>query len=87
MTTIINKYVGITHPVGDIVEVKEFCEAWKASNCKQGIHVFDEVWSLENHYLHCDVCEMEVHIKKIVIPDGKDDIVGNANDKSKQEKE
>ncbi len=85
MTTIINKYVGITHPLEEaITQVKEFTESWKAANCAHGIHAFDEVWSLEHHYLHCDVCEMEVHIEKIVIPDGKDDVVGE--DKNQQSK-
>ena len=83
MTMIINKYVGITHPFGDIVEDDTFCEAWKISNCKHGVHAFDEVWALEHHYLHCDVCGMEVHISKIVLPDGKDETIGE--DKDKQE--
>ena len=83
MTVIINKYIGITHPLNDdLLELKEFCEAWKASNCLKGIHAFDEVHSLENHYLHCDVCEMEVHINKVVIPDGKDDVVGESSPES-----
>ena len=78
MTIIINKYVGITHPIQEaLTENNEFCEAWKLSNCSQGIHAFDEVWALEHHYLHCDVCGMEVHISKIVIPNGKDEIVGD----------
>jgi hypothetical protein len=77
MTTIVNKYIGITHPLDDMVEVKEFCESWKASNCSQGIHAFDEVHSLEVHCLHCDMCGMEVHISKIVLPDGKDEVVGD----------
>lgn len=76
MTTIVNKYVGITHPLDGMEEIPEFIESWKASNCSQGIHAFDEVWALEHHYLHCDVCGMEVHIEKIVVPDGKDEIVG-----------
>ena len=82
MTTIVNKYVGITHPINELLtDNKEFCEAWKITNCKNGIHVFDEVWSLEHHYLHCDVCGMEVHIKEIVVPDGKDDVIGEDNSK------
>lgn len=75
MTVIKNRYVGITHPLGEAVEIKEFCEAWKQSNCANGIHAWDEVYSDESHFLHCDACGMEVHINKIVIPDGKDDIV------------
>lgn len=77
MTTIKTKYVGITHPkLDEGLDEKQYnviLEAWKFSNCIQGIHLFDEVWSVERHVLHCDACGMEVHISKIVIPDGKDD--------------
>ena len=76
MTTIVNKYVGITHPVSDegLSEKKynTILQAWKFSNCIQGIHLFDEVWTTHRHVLHCDACGMEVHIEKIVIPDGKE---------------
>ena len=76
MTTIINKYIGITHPINDdMIENKDFCTAWKKTNCANGVHLFDEVWSIEDHCLHCDVCGMEVHISKIVVPDGKDEIL------------
>ncbi len=79
MTTIKNKYIGITHPIARIekdMSDKEhdlILEAWKVSNCPQNHHLFDEVWSLDDHYLYCDACGMEVHINKIVIPDGKED--------------
>ena len=78
MTTIKNSYIGITHPITDMEKTmsdKEHnlvLEAWKRTNCINNIHLFDEVWSLEDHYLHCDACGMEVHISKVVIPDGKD---------------
>jgi hypothetical protein len=76
MTIVRNKYLGITHPIDEeLTENKEFCESWRQANCKIGIHVFDEVHSLESHYLHCDICGLEVHIKEIVIPDGKDKII------------
>lgn len=90
MTTIVNKYIGITHPMTDdgndskiLLETKEFRKAWKTSNCSQGIHLFDEVWSIEHHYLHCDACGMEVHIAKVVIPDGLNKVIGE--DKGKGE--
>jgi hypothetical protein len=80
MTTIINKYIGITHPIGgpnlSDEELNLILDAWKMSNCPQGIHLWDEVWSDDSHYLFCDACEMEVHIEKIIVPDGKDDVVG-----------
>jgi hypothetical protein len=78
MTTIRNKYIGITHPLEDaeaLLKSKDFIESWKQSNCRYGMHLFDEVWSDESHYLHCDVCGVEVHIKEVVVPDGKDDII------------
>ena len=85
MTTIINKYIGITHPITDEgISDKEhntILQAWKFSNCIQGIHLFDECWSTNagdgevEHYLHCDACGLEVHIEKVVVPDGKDDVV------------
>jgi hypothetical protein len=79
MTTIKNKYVGIAHPVTDEgLSEKKFnviLEAWKTANCSQGIHLFDEVHSINGHYLHCDACGMEVYIEKIVIPDGKDQVI------------
>ena len=31
---------------------------------KRGIHLFDEVLS-DEHYLHCDACELIVYIEKI----------------------
>lgn len=77
MTTIINKYIGITHPkLDEGLDEKKYdiiLQAWKFSNCVQGIHLFDEVWS-EDHYLYCDACGLEVHIEKVVVPDGKDEI-------------
>jgi hypothetical protein len=83
MTIIVNKYIGITHPVtGDGLEEKQFnmlLEAWKHSNCIQGIHLWDEVWSNEKHVLHCDACGIEIYIEKVSIPDGKDDIIDNSN--------
>jgi hypothetical protein len=85
MTTIKNKYIGMTHPVTDEgISDKEYntiLQAWKFSNCIQGIHLFDECWSTNagdgevEHYLHCDACGLEVHIEKVVVPDGKDDVV------------
>ena len=39
---------------------------WK-SDCKNGIHLFDECWNNESHYLVCDDCQLMVHIKDIEI--------------------
>ena len=79
MTTIINKYVGITHPVlGKGLTDEEYdviLQAWKRANCPDGIHLFDEVWTNHRHVLHCDACGIEVYISKIYIPDEKDDVI------------
>lgn len=75
MTTIKNKYLGITHPLALEKMDDEYnelvMEAWKKTNCPNMIHLFDEVHT-NDHYLVCDACGLEVHISKIVIPDGKD---------------
>ena len=71
MTTVRNKYIWITHPLHEVLLKNDvFIESWKYTNCVNGIHVFDEVYSDESHYLHCDICGLEVHIDKVVIPDG-----------------
>lgn len=76
MTIIKNKYVGITHPIeGKMLDNVDFCVAWKITNCIRGIHVFDEVHSTEQHYLVCDICDLEVHIDHIVVPDEKDEVI------------
>jgi len=80
MTTIIKKYVGFTHPLSKDVRLGEkeygvILQAWKTSNCPNGIHLWDEVWNTDNHYLYCDACGIEIHIEKVVIPDGKEDIL------------
>ena len=77
MTTIKNQFIGITHPITTMEGMFEkendlILNAWKNSNCINGVHLFDEVLSESDHYLHCDACGMEVHISKIVVPDGKD---------------
>jgi hypothetical protein len=87
MTTIIHKYVGITHPISDETIGEEehdmILEAWKHSNCPQGIHLFDECWTIDEHSLVCDACGIEVYIEKIVVPDGKDIIIDNSITKVK----
>ena len=60
-----NKYHGITHGLKKINN-KTFVKKMKAEKCSKGIHAFDEVWSIDAHYLFCDICELEVHIKEII---------------------
>lgn len=81
MTTIIKKYIGITHPInGEGLEEGEhdlILGAWRYSLCIQNIHLWDEVLNSDgDHYLVCDACGIEVHIEKIVIPDGNDETIG-----------
>lgn len=80
MTVIRNKYIGMTHPLSSDDRLDEeahniILQAWKASNCIQGIHLFDEVLSSGDkgpeHYLHCDACGVIVYIERVEIPDGK----------------
>jgi hypothetical protein len=77
MTTIINRYIGITHPISNEgitdKEFKTILGAWKLANCSQGIHLFDEYWNVDKHVLHCDACGIEIYIEKIEIPDGKEE--------------
>jgi len=56
-----SKYNGITYN-----------QKWKP-NCKEGEHLFDEVWSSSSHYLHCDICGLEVHIQEIKKPEQQED--------------
>ncbi len=35
---------------------------WSSWLCKRGYHLFDEVLSSGDHYLHCDICGFEVPI-------------------------
>ena len=61
-----NPYYGITHGVPDKLIMDEgFCLAWKKMRCSKGIHLFDEVDGVDEHYLSCDVCNLIVEIKKI----------------------
>lgn len=60
-----NNYHGITYP--DFIDNwdSDSINFWKNNFCSKGYHLFDEVKSDTDHYLHCDICELEVHISKI----------------------
>lgn len=63
------KYHGITHfsiPFIPRVGDNWFTKLWEKHLCKRGLHLLDEVWSIDEHILVCDICELEVHIEKIV---------------------
>lgn len=38
---------------------------WRKVFCRRGWHLWDEVWSLTDHYMSCDACELYVGISKI----------------------
>ena len=35
---------------------------WKRAFCPHGWHLFDEVWSIEEHTLYCDACGLDIII-------------------------
>lgn len=55
-----NSYMGMTHFVPF-----RLLYLWKRFFCKRNIHAFDEVESLEGHYLVCDACQLIVNIKSV----------------------
>lgn len=59
-------YQGITYLLFNFMQTEFILKLWKNFLCHRGFHAFDEVWSTKSHYLYCDACELEVHIKKIV---------------------
>lgn len=59
-------YMGITHGVSStMIEDPHFIEAWKKNRCSKGHHLFDEVWTIDSHYLSCDICNLVVNIESI----------------------
>lgn len=57
------KYYGLTYP--KILDNKFIKWLWRKLMCKYGYHLFDEVLSIEHHYLSCDACGSEVHIETV----------------------
>lgn len=57
------KYTGITYPR----LLFRLRRLWHRTCCPRGWHLFDEVVS-SGHYLHCDACGLEVHIKCTILP-------------------
>lgn len=61
-----SKYHGITHGIQDhLLESEHYVKWCKENQCSKGIHLFDEVRTTDKHYLHCDICGLEVHIERI----------------------
>ena len=38
---------------------------WKRWLCPKGIHLLDECWDVDTHFLSCDACDLEIGIKYI----------------------
>jgi len=36
---------------------------WRGIFCSRGWHLWDEVSGLDEHYLHCDACEIMANLK------------------------
>lgn len=56
-----NKYKGYTYP--KILQNNFIFSIWKNFFCVKGWHLWDEVLSIQDHYLHCDACEQTIDIK------------------------
>lgn len=63
------KYQGCTYPAW--LDNKRTHRAWKRVFCPQGWHLWDEVWSLDSHYLYCDACGRELPIMSNTLDSGK----------------
>ena len=50
-------YKGYTHKLPLIL-----LPLWKKIFCKRDWHLWDEVWTFDKHYLHCDACEISCEI-------------------------
>ena len=72
------KYQGITYlKDGEREWTREELKRWKENKCLDGDHLFDEVWSVDSHYLYCDACHyclsIEQHLGIIKSKDIKDE--------------
>ena len=60
-----NGYIGISY--SHFLDNKWIHKLWKKFMCSRGRHLLDEVWSpgsgAFSHYLYCDACGPEAHIK------------------------
>ena len=55
-----NEYKGFSYP--KCLQNKLIWYLWKRFQCPKGNHLWDEVLSLDNHYLSCDACGEEIQI-------------------------
>lgn len=59
-----NCYQGYSYPA----LLSAFIPVWKRLLCSRGWHLWDEVWSVREHYLQCDACKTVLHISKVEKP-------------------
>lgn len=70
-----DEYGGISYPFGTLLyKFNFFYKLWKKIMCPNGYHLLDEVLSYGTgnknsnvHYLVCDACNLEIHIKGRII--------------------
>lgn len=58
-----NDYYGITYP--EVLDDIKILDYWRDHHCIVGWHLFDEVETADEHYLHCDACGLSVYIERI----------------------
>ena len=58
-----SKYEGLTYP--KILDNRLVQWLWSKTMCPSGKHLLDECLSLEDWYLSCDACGLEVHIRNV----------------------
>jgi len=56
-----NEWRGFTHP--SLLSTPIVRLIWRKLFCKRGWHLWDEVLSLEDHYLSCDACDSTVRLR------------------------
>jgi len=50
-------------PIGWLARL--FYGIWRRWFCAEGVHLWDETWSPDNHFFVCDACELIVNISSI----------------------
>lgn len=54
------EWLGITYPY--LLQNRLCLFIWRKIFCPGGFHLFDEVQSVEHHYLSCDACDYAVNL-------------------------
>jgi len=66
---LMNKYHGISwwdKDTDEGTESQDIIDYWlEEKYCDSGHHLFDEVVTMDEHYLHCDACGLMVFIDHI----------------------